>query len=114
MDLTLEDFLKTMKRELVGDLNFYKPIYCNDGFAMSVQASSKHFCHPREDGLKAYTHYEVGFPSEPPHYFLHLAEDELYTKTVYCYVPVELIIAEINYHGGTMDQRSENIFEEEL
>jgi hypothetical protein len=112
--LTIAEFYNAMHRELVGDMSYYTPIICLDGFAMSVQASSKHYSHPREDGLKVYTHYEVGFPSEQPTYFADYADQPDYTNTVYPWVPVELIVAEINYHGGTMDQRSENIFEEEL
>ena len=112
--MNISEFYDAMHRELVGDMSYYTPIICLDGFAMSVQASSKHYSHPREDGLKVYTHYEVGFPSEQPTYFADYADQPDYTNTVYPWVPVELIVAEINYHGGTMDQRSENIFEEEL
>lgn len=87
-----------MERELVGDMTYYIPIVCLDDFSMSIQASSKHFSHPKKDGLEKYSHYEVGFPSERPTYF---ADYEL--DNIYPWVPVELIVAEINAHGGTLD-----------
>jgi len=101
--LTISEFYDAMCRELIGDMSYYTPITCQDGFSMSVQASSKHYCHPREDGLKTYTHYEVGFPSENPTYFADYADQPDYTNTVYAWVPVELIVAEINYHGDPLD-----------
>ena len=96
--MTIAEFYAYMERELVGDIAFFIPIICADGFSMSVQASSKHYCLPQEDGLEKYSHYEVGFPSEQPTYFADYA-----TGSIYPWVPVEYIVAEINYHGCPMD-----------
>ena len=41
----------------------YRVIRCNDGFSMSVQASSAHYCSPKND-KGPYISVEVGFPSE--------------------------------------------------
>jgi hypothetical protein len=100
--MTKEKFyaLMSQNKELVGDLMFYKPLVCKDGFAMSVQASKKHYCNPKEDSLTEYTHYEVGFPSDEPNYFKEYAVVNDYTKTVYPFVPVDFVVAEINHHGG--------------
>lgn len=96
--MTVIEFYNYLEKELVGDITFYLPIVCKDGFIMSVQASARHFCHPKKDGLEKYSHYEVGFPSEEPTYFADYALDNIYP-----WVPVELIVAEINYHGCPLD-----------
>jgi hypothetical protein len=78
------------------------PVTCKDGFSMSVQASSFHYCTPRVDGAPFYTTYEIGFPSEREPLLMpyrELSEDEP-TRTVYPYVPVEIVAAVIRKHGG--------------
>ena len=43
----------------------HKGITCGDGFNISIQASSNHYCEPRIDGIDIlYTSVELGFPSE--------------------------------------------------
>ena len=75
-------------------------IECADGFTMSVQASEFHYCTPRDnDG--PYAEFEVGFPSQPEDQLMPYAEDpERPTDTVYGYVPLEVIEALIEKHGG--------------
>ncbi len=75
-------------------------IECVDGFIMSVQASETHYCAPRDnDG--PYTEFEVGFPSEREEQLMPYAEDpERPLDTVYGYVPLEVIEALIEKHGG--------------
>lgn len=71
-----------------------------DGNRMSVQASAYHYCTPRNDE-GPYTHYEVGFPTFVDHDLLEYAEEpDKPMKTVYAYVPVELIDKIITKHGG--------------
>lgn len=67
-------------------------VVCKDGFTFSVQGSSWHYSHPRNDG-DSYTHYEVGYPSEEPQY---IEMDD----TVAPWVPVDVVLGEINFHGG--------------
>ena len=75
-------------------------ITCADGFSLSVQASHGAYCSPRRNVAEWYQ-VEVGFPSEPPEAFLSYAEDpDRPTDTVYGYTPIELVVAEINRHGG--------------
>ena len=38
-------------------------IFCKDGFTMSVQGSSSHYCSPRST-QKIYGTMEIGFPSK--------------------------------------------------
>ena len=85
----------------------YNPrITCADGFNISVQGSSYSYAKPREDNPpNGYTHVECGFPSSKPttQALLEYAEcfgDSGYTETVYGYVPVEAVEAELEAHGG--------------
>ena len=57
---------------------FLRPrIICNNGESVSIQASSGHYCSPREDGLNHYYEVEAGYPSSiPPKSWLKYAEDK--------------------------------------
>jgi hypothetical protein len=75
-------------------------IECADGFTFSVQASEHHYSTPRADH-GPYTHAEIGFPSQIEPTILRYAEDP--TKpcdTVYGWVPVDVIEAILESHGG--------------
>jgi len=86
----------------------YNPaIECKDGFTMSVQARDSAYCLPREDYPDTpYTHVECGFPSSTPitealrEYAECVISDMNYTDTVYGYVPIEVVQAELDAHGG--------------
>ena len=81
-----------------------RPIVCEDGTRLSVQASSHHYSTPRDDD-GPYTHVEVGFPTvEPPEswadYFDGRWDTDDRTGSVYGYIPVELVREYIESHGG--------------
>lgn len=77
-------------------------IECADGFKMSVQASRTHYCTPRTD-TGPWSHVEVGFPTEREELLMEYVEDaDRPTSTVYGYVPVEVIVAVIDKHGGLL------------
>lgn len=84
-----------------------KPIYCRDGFAMSVQASREHFCSPRDD-YGPYNGVEVGYPSEWEDLLLPFTDNNTdrtpvicgVTPTLYVNVPPSAIRAVIQKHGG--------------
>jgi hypothetical protein len=79
---------------------FTPPLVCVDGFAMSVQASDAHYCSPR-DNAGPWTQVEVGFPTDRVEELMAYCEDpETPTKTVYGYVPVEVVCAVVEAHGG--------------
>lgn len=93
----LQMFLRSPST-LDGELNAFgvrPPITCKDGYELSVQASSMHYCTPRKDNASYYTHVEVGFPSY---------HDDLLGENndfeVYAFVPVENVAVLINKHGG--------------
>ncbi len=86
-------------------------IKCSDGFTMSVQASEFAYCHPREDyPSEPYTHVECGYPSSKPttvalRDYAELCGTDDYCKTVYGYVPIEVVQAELDAHGGIVEGR---------
>jgi hypothetical protein len=76
-------------------------IKCNDGFSMSVQASSGAYCTPRKDDEERYTHVEVGFPSEMEELLMPWVGGMFVpTEEVYGWVPAHIIRAVIDNHGG--------------
>jgi hypothetical protein len=87
--------------------DFRRPLtHCEDGFSVSVQASEYHYCSPREDGypLHMYDTVEVGYPSERPEpwekWQTYTSEPDRPTDTVYGWVPLEMVLALIESHGG--------------
>jgi len=84
-------------------------ITCKDGFTMSVQGAEYSYCTPREDYPDTpYTNVECGYPSSTPTTMELLAYAELcgtddYTETVYGWVPIEVVQAELDAHGGIVE-----------
>jgi len=81
-------------------------IICNDGFKMSVQGSSGHYCFPRELD-RDYYKMEIGFPSEvEPLIMKWIDGDENSdpTQCVYGYVPCSVIDEVIIKHGGINEE----------
>lgn len=78
-------------------------VVCADGFSMSVQASEYHYCFSRSNGKIDYLNVEVGFPSMRVDEFMPFidgGEDTDPTQTVYGYVPIGIVDAVIEKHGG--------------
>lgn len=95
-------------RALTSDRYFIvPPVTCKDGFTMSVQHSSLHYCIPRTDfaerqGLE-FEAYEVGYPSEKEDILIPFAEDpDSPTKTVYAFVPQQIVEQVAEMHGGLL------------
>jgi len=80
---------------------------------MSVQGRDGAYCTPRADYPDTpYTAVECGYPSSKPitKALLEYAElfgddNDDYTDTVYGYVPVEVVQAELDAHGGIVEGR---------
>ena len=78
-----------------------KQLVCKSGLSMSVQASSNHYCSPREDGQSHYDSVEVGYPSRKVDDLLEYAENPATpTDTVYGWVPVNIINKIVDENGG--------------
>lgn len=98
--MTLEEFVKATYKPTAYDSCFRKKIVCKDGFNMSVQGSSGHYCSPRKT-QNWYTAMEIGYPSAKEDLIMEFAETpEAPTDTVYGYVPCNIIEEVINKHGG--------------
>lgn len=81
----------------------YKMAYCADGFSVSIQASEKNYCTPRNNS-GPYTEVELGFPSLKDGLLLPYAEDpDNPTETVYGYVPSAVVLEVLEAHGGWVD-----------
>lgn len=80
-----------------------KRITCNSGLTMSVQTSSTHYCTPRTD-TGPWHEVEVGYPSARVGKLIPYAEKpDKPTKTVYAYVPFNLVLEVVNENGGLAD-----------
>lgn len=98
----MKDFISYMKifekLEMKGKLllKTYEALECNDGFTMSVQASSNHYCVPREmTEIENYTHFEVSAEGEPLFKPYAISDnDHIFVK-----VPKEVIEKVIEKHG---------------
>lgn len=81
----------------------YKParirVVCKDGFSISIQAGRAHNSDPRNDD-GPYSHVECGFPSAPDVLLIPFAEDSNFVRSIYPYVPAEVIDKVIRLHGG--------------
>ena len=77
-------------------------VTCADGFDVSIQCSSGHYCSPRKDldDVSLYTHFELGFPSELDELLEEYAEEPGTTETVFHRVPREVIEELLDNHGG--------------
>ena len=76
------------------------PVVCTDGFTMSVQANEHVYCEPRNN-TGPWVSVEVGFPNRIEPLLWQYAEQPGYwTGTVYPRVPVEVVAAVIEVHGG--------------
>jgi hypothetical protein len=81
-----------------------QPITCASGLTFSAQASVTHYCTPR-DSVGPWEEVEVGFPSERVEEFMEYADDpDEPTGTVYGYVPVEVVEAVVDSHGGIVQR----------
>jgi Zn/Cd-binding protein ZinT len=74
-------------------------IVCGDGFKLSVQASTTHYCFPRETNAEEYKKVECGFPSDED--VEEIEEyDEDGTCSIFAYVPVEKLDVLFERRGG--------------
>ena len=76
-------------------------ITCADGFTMSVQASREHYCRPRNNE-GPWVAVEVGLLSERCEALMPYIDgsDNEPTEAVYNCVPLEVVAAVIEQHGG--------------
>ena len=90
---TNEFLCKTFSKTIFGTAALRPEAVCADGFTLSIQASSMHYCIPNEDLSDGdYSKVELGNLSETVEEFLPYAENEARPLfTVYGYVPIETL-----------------------
>ena len=72
---------------------------------MSVQGHRGAYSTPRDDFAKNYAKVEIGFPSEREELLMPYVEDAADpTGTVYSYVPIDVVLAVVEKHGGGFDE----------
>ena len=90
----------TKRMGLRGHLMPANRITCADGFSVSVQAGYANYCSPR-DNVGDWNKFELGFPSEADDLIQEYAEEPNNpTETVYGYVPMSVVVALLEKHGG--------------
>lgn len=85
------------------NLHFTPRIECADGFSMSVQGHWGAYCEPRISfSGTGYSSLEIGFPSEREELIMPYIDgrDGDPIGSVYGYVPVDVIVAVVEKHGG--------------
>lgn len=96
----LNSYFADQKNQCGGSIFQYQPIVCRDGLSFSAQANQMTYCSPRNN-VGPYTAVEIGFPSEMVDEFMQYAgTPETPTETVYGWVPVEVVEAVVEKHGG--------------
>lgn len=76
------------------------PVVCRDGFSISIQAGEFPYSEPRSN-TGPWQSVECGFPNQVDLALMPYAEtedDPLHT--VYAYVPVSVVAAVLEAHGG--------------
>ena len=99
----MKDFTEWMNENKKG--SHAKRLTLADGVSLSVQASEYNYSYPRVTltDYGDYSEVEIGFPSEAIPEIMSYAEDaERPTKTVYGYVPDNVIRELIEARGGLM------------
>jgi hypothetical protein len=79
------------------------PLVCRDGLKLSIQASSYHYCEPKNhEG--PWISMELGFPSrsvpELRQWRQDLGDDFPDGECVFGWVPVDMLLKTIEKHGG--------------
>jgi len=104
--MNVNEFLRrTLVVERFGDIEHIQVrdrVVCKDGFNVSIQASSFHYCSPRENN-GPYNSVELGFPSDDMgNEFNEYGEDISLSQkgTVFARVPIEKVEVLLEKHGG--------------
>jgi hypothetical protein len=106
MDIINQFHKQHRKEERIRNKLYRSPIphiECNDGFHISVQASEFAYCMPRVTDDIEYDEFECGYPSAAVpelHKWKDGGDDTDDTGTVYGYVPVAVLVALVEKHGG--------------
>ena len=98
--MTVNEFLKYTQRPDEYGYQVRPRVRCSDGYEISIQAGNGMYSTPR--GVSDfYASVELGFPNMYDELISEYAEDpRKKTKTVFPYVPVEVVDELLEKHGG--------------
>ena len=110
--MTINEYLRKYRKVNEFGMSRTRPrVKCADGYSVSVQAGYGLYSHPRVDA-DTYTHVELGFPSTEDYLLGGYAQDENRPlKTVYPFVPVDVVDALLARHGGIVESCMSNVSE---
>lgn len=100
---TVNKFLRLTRRVKESGMLYKRPyIMCKDGFIISIQASSTHYCTPQSDEENInFKNVELAYPSRKDDLILKFAENrDNPTSTIYPQVPIEIVNQLLKKHGG--------------
>lgn len=109
MNTNLNDWLKMSVEFINGYQTVREVMVCTDGTTLSVQASSGHYCSPRESFINDqneityfdYSHVEVWCVScDTPASWKEYGDQE---ESPYAYIPVSMVEEFIAEHGGYVE-----------
>lgn len=102
-----EELLFNNENNIFSWKGLYPRIVCNNGVSFSVQASSFHYCIPR-DNNGPYSHVEVGFLERTEHPSEWQEYREGKDGDIYAYIPIELVVDFIRQNGGISQKTLES------
>lgn len=99
--VTLQEFMSDENNFYEEVAHLRKRAKCADGFSVSIQASRYHYCEPRQTFSDKFESLELGYPSKKDKLIMPYAElPERPKRTVYCYVPWDVVKKLVKKHGG--------------
>ena len=105
---SVEEFLAQTERRGIDGWQRSRPhIRCQDGFSLSVQAGKQFYSRPKMDIHGGnYTHVEIGRLSAEEPMLLPYAENTRNPKkSIYAFVPIDIVETVIRKHGGFFESR---------
>lgn len=98
--MTVQEYLDKT-RNFTNGVDIRPGVVCADGFQISIQASPFHYCYPKDKNAEKFEKVELGFPNQEDDLIMEYAEDPSNpTRTVYGYVPIEVVDKLTEKHGG--------------
>lgn len=77
-----------------------EPLLCKSGLLVSIQASSAHYCSPKEDAAPTYFSVEVRYPQRDGEEVRLRTLGKYRDGPVYGYAPVDAVNRIIHRNGG--------------
>ena len=105
MDVLSAYVTRMRDKAIEGRLSYEQvpPLVCRDGLKLPIQASSYHYCSPRNH-VGPWDSMELGFPSKPVpelrKWRQDLGDDYPDEECVFGWVPVDMLLKTIEKHGG--------------